>query len=485
MTRGDTVSSALPGTTHAPHGPFAADYRGVTLGMVALVALGAFESLAVSTAMPSVVADLGGIALYATAFAGPIATSVIGLTLAGFWADRRGPVAPLLVGVALFVAGLVVAGLAPSMLVLVAGRIVQGVGSGLYSVVLYVIVARVYPEQVRPRVFAAFAAAWVVPGVVGPSLAGLVVEHAGWRWVFLGVPALAVPAVAALWPALVGMRAEAVVGKPDTAPPRARRRAVGLAVLTAAGVLALHRGGQSHGAVELGWLVAGVVATSFALPRLLPAGTLRSARGLPTVVALRGLLSAAFFGSEVFLPLLLQTHHGLSPAGAGAVLTFGALTWSVGSWARGRSLGGWSDAGWVRFGALAIGVGVVLAGLLALDGTPVAVGFAGWAVTGLGMGAAFPTLSVLLLRLSAPHEQGVNSAALQLMDAAGVALVLALVGSLFTALGGPVTSQSFVAGFAVSIALAALAAVIAPRTSRASPNRASMHPAVAEVPRAT
>lgn len=476
------ADGALTGSTRADRGPFAAEYRVVTLGMVALVALGGFESLAVSTAMPSVVADLGGIALYATAFAGPVATSVIGLTLAGFWSDRRGPVMPLLAGVTLFVVGLVVAGLAPSMLVLVAGRVVQGVGTGLYSVVLYVIVARVYPERLRPRVFAAFAAAWVVPGIVGPYLAGLVVEHAGWRWVFLGVPALAVPAVLALWPALVGLRGQAVVGRPRTAPARAGRRGVGLAVLTAAGVLALHRGGQAHGVAELGWLTAGVVATAFALPRLLPTGTLRSARGLPSVVVLRGLLSAAFFGAEVFLPLLLQTHHGLSPAGAGAVLTFGALTWSTGSWARGRSLVGWSDAAWVRFGALAIGVGVVLAGLLALDGTPVLVGFIGWAVAGLGMGAAFPTLSVLLLRLSAPHEQGVNSAALQLMDAVGVALVLALVGSLFTALGGPVTSQSFVAGFAVSIALAVVAVVVAPRTSPAPSRPGPVRPVAAEVP---
>jgi len=464
------MSGALPGSPRVGPGLWAGEYRVATVGLVALVALGAFEALAVSTAMPSVVADLGGIALYAMAFAGPVATSVIGLTLAGFWSDRRGPVAPLVAGVALFVVGLVVAGLAPSMLVLVAGRIVQGVGTGLYSVVLYVIVARVYPEQLRPRVFAAFAAAWVVPGIVGPYLAGLVVEHAGWRWVFLGVPALAVPAVLALWPALLGARGVPVgapAGTPQDALPRSGRRGVGLAVVTSVGVLALHRGGQSHGAVELGWLTTGVVATALALPRLLPTGTLHAARGLPTVVVLRGILSAAFFGAEVFLPLLLQTHHGLSPAGAGAVLTFGALTWSTGSWARGRSRGGISDAGWVRFGAVAIGLGVVLAGLLAMDGTPVVVGFVGWAVAGLGMGAAFPTLSVLLLRLSAPHEQGVNSAALQLMDAVGVALVLALVGSLFAALGGPLTPQSFIGGFAVSLALAALAALIAPRMTPA------------------
>ncbi|MHB1490656.1 MAG: MFS transporter [Cellulomonas sp.] len=198
--------------------PFAGRYRTLSIGMIALIGLSAFESLAVATAMPWVAAALDGMALYATAFAGPLASGVIGMTAAGSWTDRRGPTSPLLVGVGLFVVGLLVAGFAPTMLVLVVGRIVQGIGSGMLIVALYVVVARVYPELVRPRVFAAFAAAWVVPGIIGPGVAGLVVEHLGWRWVFLGVPVLAVPALLVLRPALGAMpigAVEAVTDPPD------------------------------------------------------------------------------------------------------------------------------------------------------------------------------------------------------------------------------------------------------------------------------
>src|SRR6478735_4378046 len=87
-------------------------YLWITIGACALVFLGAFESLAVTTVMPAVSLDLDGERLYALAFAGPLATGVIGMAVAGNWADRRGPVAPLYLSVALFVVGLVVAGLA-------------------------------------------------------------------------------------------------------------------------------------------------------------------------------------------------------------------------------------------------------------------------------------------------------------------------------------------------------------------------------------
>lgn len=167
------------------------------------------------------------------------------MTAAGSWTDRRGPTSPLLVGVGLFVVGLLVAGFAPTMVVLVVGRIVQGVGSDMLIVALYVVVARVYPEPVRPRVFAAFAAAWLVPGIIGPGVAGLVVEHLGWRWVFLGVPVLAVPALLVLRPALGAMPSGAVeaggaVADPARAahPVRAAQRRTALSVVVAAGVLA-------------------------------------------------------------------------------------------------------------------------------------------------------------------------------------------------------------------------------------------------------
>ncbi|WP_258725380.1 MFS transporter [Cellulomonas sp. NS3] len=491
-----TGTSAAPGAPPAAPStsPFVPGLRATTLGMLALIALGAFEALAVSTAMPSVVADLGGFELYATAFAGPVAAGVVGLTVAGLWSDRRSPVAPLLTGVALFLAGLVVAGLAGSMPVLVAGRVVQGVGSGLYSVVLYVVVARVYPEATRPRVFAAFAAAWVVPGLIGPFFAGVIVEQLGWRWVFLGVPLLAVPAVLALWPSLAAIRqappASSDPSGPDAAgsvpsgtpeqeasdgadlgPSDARRsdartstHLVALSVVAAVGVLALHHGGQQRGAPALAWTVAGGVAVALTLPRMLPTGTLRAARGLPTVIALRGLLSAAFTAAEVFMPLLLQTHRGLGPSAAGAVLTCAAVSWSTGSWLRGRGFGGWSDVRWLRVGAGGMVVGIAVVALVVVPAAPVAIAYVGWTVAGLGMGLAFPTTSILTLRLSPPESQGANSSALQIMDSVSIALVLALSGALLTALGGPAELRAFAAGFALAAAVALVAALVSHRT---------------------
>jgi MFS family permease len=484
VTAATGVTAATVGAVAGPDrprslSPFGADYRAVTLGMVALLGLSAFESLAVATAMPTVAAALDGMALYATAFAGPLASGIIGMTVAGSWTDRRGPSTPLLTGVGLFVAGLLVAGLAPTMLVLVAGRIVQGIGSGMLIVALYVVVARVFPEDVRPRVFAAFAAAWVVPGIVGPGIAGLVVEHVGWRWVFLGVPMLAVPALLALRPALAGM---ATGGGPVQASARsgARRRSraptarwatsgSALSVLAAAGVLALHHGGQQHGVALVGWVVIGIVTLAVSLPSLFPAGTLRSRRGLPAAVGLRGLLGAAYFGTEVFVPLLLTTHRGLRPAMAGTFLTATALAWAGGSALRGRTIT-WSDSALLRVGAASVTVGIVTAGLMVWPPFPLAAAFVGWCFAGFGMGVSIPTLSLVVLRLSAPDEQGANSSALQVVDAVTSAAMLALGGALFTALGGPGRSEAFVTCFAVAASVGLLALALASRTTPSRPH---------------
>ncbi|MCC4593561.1 MFS transporter, partial [Xanthomonas campestris pv. cannae] len=198
----DHATAAAPPAPVAAGSVLAPAYRATTIGMVALVSLIAFEALAVAAAMPTVARELNGLRLYALAFGGTLATSVIGMTVAGRWSDLHGPAAPLWAGLACFVCGLLLAGFAPSMEVLLAGRLVQGLGAGAISVVLYVLVARLYPQAIRPRMFAAFSAGWVVPSLIGPSISGLVVEHVGWRWVFLAVPLLALPAAALLWPAL-------------------------------------------------------------------------------------------------------------------------------------------------------------------------------------------------------------------------------------------------------------------------------------------
>src|SRR5688572_6364896 len=98
--------------------------------MFALIAIVAFEAMAVVTVMPTIARDLDGLPLYALSFAAPLASGVIGMVAAGGWSDRRGPGPPLVVSLVLFSLGLVACGTAPTMEVLVAGRVLQGLGGG-------------------------------------------------------------------------------------------------------------------------------------------------------------------------------------------------------------------------------------------------------------------------------------------------------------------------------------------------------------------
>lgn len=435
-----------------------ARYRATTLGMVALVSLHAFEALAVAAAMPTVADALDGLRLYALAFGGTLATSVIGMTLAGRWADRHGPARPLWWGLGCFVLGLLLAGLATRMGMLVSGRLMQGLGAGAISVSLYVMVGRTYPEALRPKVFAAFSAAWVVPSMIGPALSGVIVQHLGWRWVFLAVPLLAVPAGLLLRPALARM----------AAPPAAASVAgAGSVVRWASGAslaaLLLYLGGQQRGLPALLCIAVAMLALLFCVHRLLPAGTLRLRRGLPSVIALRGVAAAAFFACEAYLPLLLQRERGLSPSAAGAVLSLGALGWFTGSWLQGHQQRGWSRQQLLRVGTPLMTVGIAATSAVLFNIVPLPIALVGWALTGFGMGMIYASLSVLTLSLSAPHEQGANTSALQLSEALSVTTALAVSGALFALFVERAPHTGYVLCLAITVGLAMLATVIARR----------------------
>jgi MFS family permease len=452
-----TTAEPLADTPTEPRATsvLAPQYRALTIGMVALITLIAFENLAVATAMPTVAQALDGLPLYALAFGGPLASSVVAMVVSGTWSDLKGPIRPLWYGTAWFLLGLVIAGVAPTMEVLVAGRIIQGFGGGLVTVALYVVVGHLYPPELRPRIFAAFATGWVVPSLVGPAIAGLIVEHASWRIVFLAVPALAVPAAFVMRSGLAGANS----GTVQKAGSIWDRQAL-WAVAAAVGVGLLSYGGQQHGGLQLVLLAVGLAGVAVFAPKLLPKGTFRLGCGLPSVIALRGLVAAAGFGAEVFLPLMLTRERGLSPAYAGLVLTVSALSWTFASWFRGRDRQAFSNGVFLQGGMALIVLGIVTATLTLNPQVPVLVGILGWGLTGLGMGTVFPTVSVLVLEYSSREEQGANSSALSLSDALATATVLAIGGSLFAMIEphSPTTAYLLAFGLPALIALTGIAA---------------------------
>ncbi|MFJ4171839.1 MFS transporter [Paenarthrobacter sp. NPDC089714] len=431
-------------------------YLLATVGTCALVFLSAFESLAVTTVMPVVSRDLDGASLYALAFAGPLATGVMGMVGAGNWSDRRGPRAPLYASVGLFVVGLLIAGMAGTMPMLVLGRLVQGLGGGAMTVALYVLVARIYPPALHAKIFAAFAASWVVPSLVGPFAAGVVAQLTSWHWVFLGVVGLVIPALAMVVPAMRGL-APTNAKKPV---PWAFGR-LGWAALAALTVLALNLSAEVPG---FGMAIAAValVLALIAVRPLVPRGTLTARRGLPSVILSRGLASAAFFGAEVYLPYLLTERYSFTPTFAGLTLTGAALAWASASALQGRLGSRLADAFAVRTGATLVLAAIALAFVTAaLNFTP-AIAIAGWLFAGFGMGLMYPRLSVMTLALSTPDNQGFNSAAMSISDSLGGALSLATTGLVFAAF---TTTDSFAAVFALTAIIAVVGVVVAPRVA--------------------
>ena len=433
-------------------GAFSAKFRVATTGIFALGFLIAFEALAVTTAMPLAARDLHGQSLYALTFSAFAATGVIGNVIGGAWSDRSGPKRPLLVGAGLFALGLLASGTAPTMPILIAGRALQGFGAGAIGVALYVLVARVYPEQLHPRVFALLAAAWVLPSLIGPFAAGAVSTYLSWHWVFIGIIPLVAAATLLLLPQL---RSRPMAGT-GAGVPVAR---IGWAVGAAVALLAMR---PLLGLPAVGPALAALaaVAAVVALRPLLPKGALTLARGLPAVIVVRGLFSGGFCVADAYLPYSLITLRDVSPVIAGAITTVGAVSWAAGSALQSRYSERLSDGRCIGLGAAAFFVGAVLVGLGTASGLiPVVV--AGWLLAGLGIGTAYPRLSTATLALSAPEERGRSSAALQIGDGFGNGLALTVVG-IVTAFA---PDAEFAGAFGLAALLGLAVLLVAPRTA--------------------
>lgn len=438
----------------AGEGVLSPGYLATTIGTFSLIVFIAFESLAVTTVMPTISRELDGEALYALGFAGPLASGVIGMVAAGGWSDRRGPRRAVQVALLTFVVGLLVCGLAPTMEVFVLGRVVQGLGGGALMSSLYVVVGEVFPEALRPSIFASFAAAWVLPSLFGPAVAAFVAHALGWRWVFLLVVALVLGCGLLVSPALRRLRARDEPGRADA------RRLLAWSVLAAAAVLAVELLGSIDGPLAITALLP-LLLVGVAVRPLLPPGTLRAARGLPAVMVTRGALAAAFFCAEAYVVFVLQERWGYSPGQAGIALSIVGVVWAAASQAQAR----------VRLSntrTMTIGTTLVLAGLVVLAASVAGtihplLAMAGYGLGGAGMGFAYARTGVSMLAGSTDADRGFNSSALTISDSLGGALALAVSGVVYASVrradGDPFTSV-----FALAAALAVVAVLAARRT---------------------
>ncbi|PWC03760.1 MFS transporter [Agromyces badenianii] len=433
--------------------------------MFSLIFLAAFEAMAVTTIMPLVARQLDGESLFALAFAVPLAAGIIGMVIAGNWTDRSGPLPSLLTSAALFVVGLVIAGTAVNMEVFIVGRFVHGLSGAAVVVPLYVIVGRVYPEALRARVFAGFAAAWVIPSIVGPALAGLVAEAISWHWVFLGVIVLVVPAAAMMLPPVLRVR-DQVQGDPSVPWSVSR---VGWSVVVAGAALAVSL------SKELGdpwrWVVAvaAIALAAFAARPLLPPGALRMARGMPATVMLKLIVAGAFFGTEIYLPYLFIERYEFSPSLAGAVLTGAGVTWAAASWLQGRLTDRVSNTQAVVLGTITLTVALVVVLVVAIFTLPPAIAFVAWTFAGGAMGFMYPRFSVAVLALSPVSAQGFNSAALTISESLGAAIALAITALVSSAVG----AGMFAADFAVTVVIAFVGVLLARRVRPIGGSRSS------------
>lgn len=435
--------------------------RPLTLGLVLTITLVAAEALAVSTAMPIVARDLGGHELYGLVFSAFMVGSLLGIVAAGTLIDARGVVLPFVIGLGLFAAGLAIAGAAVSMPMLIGARFIQGIGGGAIPPIAFVAIGRSLPEHLRPRMFATMSTAWVLPGVLGPAVAGIVAETFSWRWIFLGLlPLLAVSGTMAYR----GLR-----GLADAAPG-ARGSSGGTRIrdglLVGAGVAILTAGLAADTPVPIfGAGAVGLALTLWAFHRLAPPGTLRAARGYPTAVLLRGFVTFAFFAIDAYVALLLVEVRGWSAAGAGIALTAATVSWTAGSWTQARLSARFAHEWFVRIGFPIVAIGIALLGLILIPEVPAWLAVPIFALGGYGMGLTYAQFALIVLR-DVPHDsQGEVTAGLTLSDALGTvfgtSVAAAFIAFSYRAGGGPAL------GLAAAIALGSVAAVagwaLAPR----------------------
>ncbi len=404
---------------------FAPRYRAATFAILTIVALGAFEGLAVAAALPQVAADLGRVSLLPWVVSTYIMSAGIATVVAGALVDRSGVARTFRVAVVVFVAGALLSAAAPTMPVLVAARVVQGLGAGATNATALAAVGLVYPQRLVGRAFAVNTLVWGVMSVAGPAIAAGLLLVASWRWIFWVNLPLGMLALWLGWRALPRDPPEGAVG--------VRLSVVTLLLLTVFSIgslLALER---------LSWWSVPALAVALLAGWLV----LRRAEGRPdALIAPRhvvatplgplawtvGMLLVGGIGLQVYTPLYVTAGRGVSTTLAAWSVIFFVVGWTLGAQVSSRLM---DDGRTLR--VLTIGAGVVApmtavtAVLMAVD-APLWAVFAAILAVGGGMGMATNSALVAVREFATDAEVGRAVAAHQYVRSQGFAGGPALAG---------------------------------------------------------
>ncbi|MFJ9207089.1 MFS transporter [Streptomyces sp. NPDC102264] len=314
------------------------------------MALAALDGTIVSTAVPQIVGDLGGFAVFSWLFSGYLLAVTVTLPVYGKLSDTFGRKPVLIAGIILFLIGSLLCATAWNMASLIAFRVVQGLGGGALQGTIQVIAADLYPLKERPKIQARLSTVWATSSIAGPALGGLLAGYADWRWIFLiNLPVGAV----ALWLVITYLRepdraASTRAAVPDRAPrrrvDRAPRRRVdwaGALAVFATGALLLTA--LVQGGVAWPWVSAPsfaflggsavlaavtVVIERRASDPIIPGWVWRR-RTIAAVNLALGALGLLMVAPTVFLPTYAQSVLGLGPIAAGFVLSAMTLSWPI------------------------------------------------------------------------------------------------------------------------------------------------------------
>ncbi len=448
------------------------------LALTGGVALHAINVHIVTTVLPSVVREIGGLDWYAWSTTLFVVGSIVGAALSVRVLAALGPRGACLSALAVFALGSVGCALAVSMPWLLAGRTVQGLGGGILAALSYALISRVFAPPLWPRAVALVSGMWGVATLCGPAVGGLFAQAGHWRWAFwVLLPLALLQALLVSWQ--LSPKAGVPHRRPDTMPrvPAPQIALLALSVLAiAAGGLLTSLAAQAVAVViglALGWLASR--CDRRATVRLLPTGAYALGRPLGAIYASIALLLVGTT-TEIFVPyfLLLQGH---SPLAAGYLTAAMAAGWSAGSLLSSGRVGAAADR-LLRVGPVlsALGLGVLAwvvpsSGALAADMTLVLMTLALSAV-GLGVGIGWPHLLTRVMTQAPKGEEGVASASITTVQLYGMAVGAAIAGLVanaagLTAPGGVAGAQSAALWLFASFAVAPLAAAcLAHRVTR-------------------